>query len=57
METQDAYREFAQRCEQMAEDATFARHKQMLQEMAKEWRRLAEEAGTLAKDAGATGES
>ncbi len=38
------YREFAEECDRLAKEAKIERHRQVLQEMAETWRRLAQEA-------------
>jgi hypothetical protein len=44
MKTSTQYREFAEECERLAEEAKNPQHKKVLREMAEVWRALAEEA-------------
>jgi hypothetical protein len=42
METAAQYRLFAEACERLATQSSNERHREILKEMAKEWRKLAE---------------
>jgi hypothetical protein len=44
METPMKYREFAEECERLAKQAKTAQHRRVLEEMARTWRQLANEA-------------
>jgi hypothetical protein len=44
METSTKYREFAQECDRLAKQAKSLQHRRILEEMARVWRQLAEEA-------------
>jgi hypothetical protein len=44
METSNQYRQFAAECDRMAKQADTERQRDILREMAKEWRKLAEDA-------------
>jgi hypothetical protein len=44
MHTSTPYREFAEECERLAAETDNPRHREVLQEMAKVWRQLAETA-------------
>jgi len=44
METSTQYRQFAGECDRMAKQADTDRQRDILREMAKEWRKLAEDA-------------
>ena len=46
MDTHDKYREFAEECERLAKQAKTRAHRQILEEMARVWRQLAEETGS-----------
>ena len=43
MEASAQYREFAEKCDRLVEETKDSRHKQVLQEMARTWRELADE--------------
>lgn len=43
MEQSTQYREFADKCDQLANEATTEHYRKVLTEMAKAWRKLAEE--------------
>jgi hypothetical protein len=47
METPAQYREFAAECYRLASEATTDEHRKILQEMARAWREVAEEAETI----------
>jgi hypothetical protein len=43
METSTEYRRFAQECQRLAREARTERHRQIMEEMAQAWERLAKE--------------
>jgi hypothetical protein len=43
MESSAQYREFAEKCDRLVEETKDSQHKQVLQEMARTWRELADE--------------
>jgi len=43
METSTEYRRFAQECQRLAREAKTERHRQIMEEMAQAWERLAKE--------------
>jgi len=44
MDTPDKYREFAEECDRLAKQAKTNVHRRILEDMARVWRQLAEEA-------------
>ncbi len=44
MKAPSQYQEFAERCDQLAQDVKVERHRKILKEMAENWRKLAAEA-------------